>query len=217
MDLDQIKAELNSPDSQARLRALTALRFYEADTAVPLLCSRLEDPEFWVRSFVAMGLGRKRSPAGFTALQTLLDDTDANVRAEAASALGLYGKMAIAPMMVAFKQDQHWLVRRSILAALSEMDAPVELFNACTLALEDADITVRETGALTFSRFAHTDMQTAALERLLPLAQAEYPVVRAALARSLRQFDSYRAREMLVQLRQDEDHRVVAAVLEGLI
>ncbi|NEO01913.1 MAG: HEAT repeat domain-containing protein, partial [Moorea sp. SIO3I7] len=57
MDIRQIEISLKSPNAQDRLRALTALREYGSDVAVPLLTSKLKDPEFLVRSFVAMGLG----------------------------------------------------------------------------------------------------------------------------------------------------------------
>ncbi len=64
--------------------------------AIPLLISKLSDPEFIIRSFVAMGLGRQQSPESFQALVELLDhDPDANVRAEAANSLFQYGEIAI--------------------------------------------------------------------------------------------------------------------------
>lgn len=217
MDLSQIRVSLDSDDSQVRMRAITALRNYDAETAVPLLCDKLADPEFTVRSVIAMGLGRKRTPQAFEALLVLLDDADPNVRAEAASALALYGDRALPRLISMFEQDRHWLVRRSILAALGEMDAPAMLYRLCVAAVQDSDLTVREATALILVRFARTEFQTAALDHLLSLAQAEAAMVRAAAARSLRHYDLHQAREVLVQLQQDPDHRVVAAVLDGLV
>ncbi len=217
MDLSQIRVSLDSDDSQERMRAITALRSYDAETAVPLLCDKLEDPEFLVRSFIAMGLGRKRTPQAFEALQLLLDDADANVRAEAASALALYGDRALARLLAMFEQDQHWLVRRSILAALGEMEAPAPLYRLCVAAARDSDLTVREATALTLARFAGTEYQTSALDHLLKFAKADEAMVRAAAARSLRHYDLHQAREALTQLHEDDDHRVIAAVLEGLV
>jgi len=199
------------------MRAITALRSYDAETAVPLLCDKLEDPEFLVRSFIAMGLGRKRTPQAFDALLLLLDDADANVRSEAASALALYGDRALPQLIKMFERDQHWLVRRSILAALGEADAPASLYQLCVAAARDRDLTVREATALMLVRFAGTQYQTAALDHLLTLAKAEEAMVRAAAARSLRHYDLHQAREALSRLHDDEDHRVVAAVLEGLV
>lgn len=217
MDLAQIRRSLDSADSQERMRAITALRGYDAETAVPLLCHKLEDPEFLVRSFIAMGLGRKRTPQAFEALLLLIEDSDPNVRAEASSALALYGEAAIAPLLALFQRDSHWLVRRSILAVFGEIDALDALYRLCVMATQDSDLTVREATGLILGRFAKTRFQTAALDQLLQLAQAPEAIVRAAAARSLRAYDLHQAREALVQLQTDADHRVQAAVLEGLV
>ncbi|MEO0853122.1 MAG: HEAT repeat domain-containing protein, partial [Cyanobacteria bacterium J06648_11] len=96
MDIRQIETSLQSENSQDRLRAITALRGFEPEVAVPLLLDRLDDSEFMVRSFVAMGLGRKRSPQAYDALLQLLQaDPDPNVRAEAANSLALYGEPSL--------------------------------------------------------------------------------------------------------------------------
>ncbi|MEL6333580.1 MAG: HEAT repeat domain-containing protein, partial [Cyanobacteria bacterium J06626_26] len=104
MDIAEIKAILQDNDSQKRLKGIVALKEYEADVASPLLLSKQNDPEFLVRSFVAMGLGRKRSDAGFDTLLTMLDtDPDANVRAEASNSLAMYGRAAIPHLVNAFQ------------------------------------------------------------------------------------------------------------------
>ena len=56
MEINQIQIYLESSDSQERLKALTELRNFESEIVVPLLKTRQQDPEFLVRSFVAMGL-----------------------------------------------------------------------------------------------------------------------------------------------------------------
>ncbi|MEB3273583.1 MAG: HEAT repeat domain-containing protein [Prochlorothrix sp.] len=222
MDLEKIETNLRSPDFQERLRAITALRAYDSKVAVPLLCSRLGDSEFIVRSLVAMILGHKRNRDGFLALQKLLaQDVDANVRAEAANALALFGEDAIPDLITAFRQDQHWLVRRSIIAALLDLpiegDMAVEFFNLCAVALRDPDIAVQEIGIDGLGIFANTPLRTAALDKLVPLAKANHWQTRVAVSRALHSFDSHQARETLTRLRQDPDHRVVGAVLEGLV
>ncbi|MGB7442395.1 MAG: HEAT repeat domain-containing protein, partial [Coleofasciculaceae cyanobacterium] len=117
MEISQIETLLNSSDSQERLKAITELRSYDSEIAVPLLLNRLQDPEFLVRSFVAMGLGRKQSEESYAALLKLMQfDRDPNVRAEAANSLSMYGEEAVLHLVKTFQQDQHWLVRRSILA-----------------------------------------------------------------------------------------------------
>ncbi|NJM57460.1 MAG: HEAT repeat domain-containing protein [Synechococcales cyanobacterium RU_4_20] len=217
MNLEQIKLDLTSTELQARLRALTALQAFDTATAVPLLCSRLEDGEYLVRLGVAIGLGRKRSPQAYQALESLLQDSEASVRAEAVLSLSRFGLMALNTIINTFRADTHALVRGSILEAIAILPLPLELFKICSLALADEDVALQEAAVLAFGQFAKTEMQTAALDHLQPLAQSRHAVVRAALARSLHAFDNYRARELLKQLHDDTDHRVVAAVLEGLI
>ncbi|MGL5075980.1 MAG: HEAT repeat domain-containing protein, partial [Waterburya sp.] len=96
MDIDQIKIALDNTDPQQRMRGIRELRHYETDIAAPLLLDHVDDQEFLVRSFVAMGLGRKRNPDSFTALLAMMQlDKDPNVRAEAANSLSFFGDMAV--------------------------------------------------------------------------------------------------------------------------
>ncbi|MBW4495216.1 MAG: HEAT repeat domain-containing protein [Oscillatoria princeps RMCB-10] len=218
MDIYEIEAGLKSSDSQARLRALTALRNYDPPVAVPLLKTKLRDPEFLVRSFVAMGLGRKQTPEAFDALIELLSsDSDYNVRAEAANSVSLYGESAVPHLLRAFRENSHWLVRRSILAALMELPQPEALFEVCAGALADPDLTVREAAIDAFGIFAGTTKQAEALQHLLAHASSDSWRIRLRVALALRKFDAPPAFEALSRLRQDQDHRVVAAVLEGLL
>lgn len=218
MDLPEIQASLASDDSQARMRAITALREWDTEIAVPLLIGQRKDPEFMVRSFVAMALGRKRNELAFEVLLQLMeDDADPNVRAEAASAIGLYGMAAIEPLVATFGQDQHWLVRRSILAAIEALESPVSCFRVAEQALEDSDLTIREAGIECLGRFAGGELQIAALDKLLPLAESPEWQIRMMVARTLRGFDCHQARTALAVLREDDDYHVLGAVLEGLL
>ncbi|WP_338429282.1 HEAT repeat domain-containing protein [Synechococcus elongatus] len=218
MDLGKIEAKLRSSDVQERIRAMTALRAYEPAIAVPLLQGCCQDNEFVVRSLAAMALGHKRTPDSFALLQTLLhDDADANVRAEAANAIASFGEAAIADLTQAFHTDQHWLVRLSILSVLQGLNQSQMLFDLSVLALNDADLSVREAAIDLLATFADTPMQTFALDKLVPLLRSEYWQLRAHLARALHCFDHHQAREALQTLRQDDNHHVVAAVLEGSV
>ena len=66
-------------------------------------------------------------------------------------------------------------------------------------------------------RLSDTPQKETALEILLPLAASNIWQVRSRVAKALRKFDSSSAQTALLQLRQDPDHRVVAATLEGMI
>ncbi|MGK7872849.1 MAG: HEAT repeat domain-containing protein [Xenococcaceae cyanobacterium] len=218
MDIHQIEAYLKSPDSQNRLKAIAELKHYDSEVAVPLLKSKMRDREFLVRSFVAMGLGKQQTADSFAALLELIKfDSDPNVRAEASNSLSLFGEVSASHLVLAFHRDDHWLVRRSILAALIEMNCLEELFDVCACGIKGEDLTVREASIEGFGLLAGSAKQDAALDQLLPLIKAEWWRIRLVVAKALGKFDAAQAREALIQLRQDEDHRVVGAALEGLV
>ncbi|NCJ05955.1 HEAT repeat domain-containing protein [Synechococcales cyanobacterium C] len=218
MNIDQIRGYLDSKDPQSRMKAITELRHYEPDMVVPLLQTCLDDPEVIVRSFVAMGLGYKRTPEGFEALVKLVHrDADYNVRAEAANALGRYGREAIPHLLRAFYENDHWLVRMSIFPALADLDCPEQLLDLCISSLEGADQAVKEAAIAQLCLFADTPYQTRALQHLLPLVSASEWSTRRQVALALCQFQEPQAEAALTQLRKDPDHRVVAAVMERLL
>ncbi|MEH1824221.1 MAG: HEAT repeat domain-containing protein [Nostoc sp.] len=218
MEIHQIQAELKNPDFQYRLKAIAALDNYESEVAVPLLTSKLHDSEFLVRSFVARGLGNQQSAESFAALMQIMkfDDTP-NVRAEAANSLSLFGRVAVSHLVLAFYQDDHWLVRRSILAAIAEMDCPEELFDICIQGLKDEDFTAQESSVDALGLLANSSQHTAALSQILSLVNAESWRMRVRVSYALKRFDEPEAKAALNQLRQDEDHRVVGAALEDLL
>ncbi|MGB3238726.1 MAG: HEAT repeat domain-containing protein [Geitlerinemataceae cyanobacterium] len=218
MDLHQIEVYLNSNDSQDRLKGLTELRQYDAETAIPLLLKTRNDPEFIVRSFVAMGLGKKRSDEAFECLLEMLTaDRDYNVRAEAANSIALYGERSIPSLLAAFEQDEQWLVRRSILAAIAEMSAPEALYQICQIGLLDEDLTVRDAAIESFALLAGSSREAHALEALLPFVNADGWRTRYSVARALKPFNAPSAKSALSYLTKDTDHRVVGAALESLV
>lgn len=218
MNIDQIKAALDSTDSQQRMKAIRELRNYEPEVAVPLLKARLKDSEFLVRSFVAMGLGKKQNAESFAALLEMIrHDSDPNVRAEAANSLSFFGDVAASHLVLMFSLDEHWLVRRSILAALSDLNCLEELFEVSILGLSGEDRSVMESCINCLSRFADTNKQEAALEKLLPLIKDESWRTRVQVARTLGKYDHPDAVAALNQLKEDQDHRVVGAVLESFV
>jgi HEAT repeat protein len=218
MELDQIEVNLRNPDYQYRLKAIAALKDYSSEVAVPILQNQLHDSEFLVRSFVAMGLGKQRTANSFAALIEMVkfDDTP-NVRAEAANSLSLFGKVAAPQLVTVFFQDDHWIVRRTILAALVELECPNELFDVCVQAIQDEDTTVQESGVDALGSLANTDVHLSVLSQLLGLVGHESWRMRQRTVYALKQFQDYQAKEALSLLRQDEDYRVVGAVLEDLL
>ena len=217
MELPEINDGLSNSDFQYRLKAISALRAFDPETAVPILISSLKDKEFLVRSFVARGLGQQQTAASFAALleMTKFDDTP-NVRAEAANSLSLFGKVSISHLVSAFCQDDHWLVRRSILAALEELDCPEQLIEVCTEGLTGDELTIKEAAIDTLGTLANSSHHIAVLTLLLTLTQSDSSRLRARVAHALQKFDEPQAQEALIELRQDPAHQVVAATLEDL-
>ncbi len=188
---------IRSGDPSRAMPALASLRQLPAPEAIPLLLIGLQQTAFAIRSLCCAGLGYKRSEQGRQALvKVLLEDPDANVRAEAANALAYYGVVEAWPLLrQTFADDDHWLVRCSILAALAEDPTmqPAWLLDLAELALADRDGTVRVAGAELLGRL---------------LGPPPVPAGAAAVADL--------ARERLRSLTKDPDHLVVAAALNGL-
>ena len=192
-DLDVLKEAIGSGDPTRAMPALTQLRFCSDEEAVPLLVLGTQQQAFLVRSLSCSGLGYKRTEQGWAVLETLLgSDEDANVRAEAANALVSYGVERSWPLLrAAFAADDAWLVRCSILSGLAEQ-AEIKLnwlLELAEIAIADGDGTVRVSGAEILGR-----------------------IVRESQGAPI----GARARALLQPLQQDQDHRVVAAALNGL-
>ena len=218
MELHQIETYIDSPNPQNRMKAITELRNYEPNLVVPLLKRRMCDQEFVIRSFVATGLGFKRTDEGFELLLDLIEhDRDYNVRAEAANSLAKYGELAIPHLVELFQQDSNWLVRYSILAAIDLRQNPKILLELSILGLRGDDPVVREIALASLGELAKTPQEDLALGLLLSAAESEEGEIRTQVARVLRNFEDPRAQVALVNLRQDSDYRVVGATLEGLV
>ncbi len=216
MKISEIQAALQSSDSQDRLRGVTALRKCDSAVALPMLLSKVDDREFMVRSFVAMGLRQTQTAEAFAALLKMMQfDRDPNVRAEAANSLSMFGTEAISHLVEAFRRDDNWLVRRSIMAPLYEMQCPDAVFEICAIALGGEDLPVQEAAIDGLGLLANTDKQEEALQQLLPLVSSDYWGIRLRVARVLSKFDNPQARAAVSYLAKDQDHRVAGATLEA--
>ncbi len=218
MDLSQIETNLQNPDFQYRIKAIAALKDYETEVAIPILLRHIKDPEFLVRTFVARELGRQKTSESFAALlQIMRYDNTPNVRAEAANSLSLFNRISASHLVQAFVRDDHWLVRRSILAALVEMEFYPEVLEICVLGIEGEDVSVQEACIDGLSALSQSDLAAAALAKLLALKDSEHEYIRTRIAYALIQFDDPAAKAAIAELRQDQDYRVVGAALENLL
>ena len=191
MILSQIETNLQNSDFQYRLKAISALRNYPSDVAVPVLTRHIRDREFLVRTFVARELGLKQISESFVALLEMMkfDDTP-NVRAEAANSLSLFGKISASHLVQTFFADDHWLVRRSILAALLDMEFLPEIFEVCTYALEGRDKTILEAAIDTLGELFISHNSKDALSQLLKLKDSESEWIRIKVENILKNVDS---------------------------
>jgi HEAT repeat protein len=218
MNLAQVKASLASSDPQDRMRGITALRHFAPEVAAPLLLNQLDDPEMIVRSFVVMGLGFKQSEAGFhQLLEVMHHDADANIRAEAVGALAKYGKVSVPHLVEHFHQDQHWLSQISIILALPDLNCTAEFLQVARQALQGKEVAILTSAIEQLPSLIGTLQEPEALDLLLEQVQSDQWMVRRSTAIALQSFTSPRAQAALLHLRQDPDHRVVAATLENLL
>ncbi len=218
MDINQIEAYLAGNNLQEKLQAITALRNYEAEIALPILLNQMQAKDFLVRSFVARELGKKQTAESFSALLEMIKfDKDTNVRAEAANSLSLFGEISAPHLLLAFYKNDNWLVHRSILAALMELNCPQELFEVCVLGVEQEDLTVQEASIDCLASLGGTFKQDEALEQILLRVTDSSWRIRVKVAKALGKFSQPKAQIALNQLKQDEDHRVVGATLETFL
>jgi hypothetical protein len=196
-DLEQLRAAICCGDPSRSMPALAALREVPVEAAVPLLLLGLEQEAFLVRSLSCAGLGVKCNAAGRQALIRALEhDPDANVRAEAANSLVSHGLEQAWPLLLAaFRRDDQWLLRCSVLSAVAEHPEAeaAKLLELASLAIAAADGTVRVGGAEILGRLVREGGDAAGASG-----------------------EAQQARTLLQGLQADSDHRVVAAALNGL-
>lgn len=218
MELSQIQEHLNSPDSQNRMKAIVELRNYSPAVVVPLLKQRMYDREVLIRSFVAMGLGKKQNEEAFDALLDLIEnDLDYNIVAEAANSLANYGDRATPYLVRLFENNTHWLVRQSILTAIDGVKCPETFLKLCVWGLETDDLVVNLAALANLNQLATTSKATEAISVLLRFVDSSEVEVRVVVARALHAFNNPEAKAALAKLRKDSNYRVIGATLEGLI
>jgi HEAT repeat protein len=179
-----------------------------------LLLKAKNDEQFLVRSLVAMGLGHNQTQESFDTLLNMLKlDPDSNVRAEASNSLSLFGEVSIPHLQEAFIQDDAWLVRLSILAALMELNCPEVLFDICACGIQAENINVQEYCLDCLASLVQSNKEEEALHLLLSMVNDPSWSIRLRVATSLKAFAQNSAQEALNQLRKDDDYRVVAAAL----
>jgi len=186
------------------------------EIAVPILKDFFIKSDFLGRRFAVMGLMNHRTDEAFNFLQELLEkEKDDSVLAEIANTLFDFGDRAIPLLQTLFERNQNWLIRQTILSVLVESDRYDVLFNVIRQALLDPTQTVKESAILALGRLLNSDYEPEVLDLLTKLSTTDFWRDRWCVATVLRTSDNPIAKNLLAQLRLDDNHQVVAAALES--
>ena len=211
-----LEKELRSRALNIRKDALDELAELPPEIALPILRRLAAEPDFALRRLAVMGFGNHPTQESFEALQTLLaEEGDANVLAEAANSIFEFGDPAIPILQDVYKRNDHWLVRQTVLALLTEGNRPSVLLSAAVEAIGDDNQMLKETGILALAQLADSDESQAAFETLNRLAGDNRWRNRWRAAIALKLFDTPEAKQLLAKLKKDEHYRVVAAALDS--
>lgn len=215
-DLAALERDLRSAPVNRCKEVLDVLANCPSERAVPLFVGVARDGEFLRRRFAVMGLGNHKTEASFEALRSIaLQEKDSNVLAETANSLFNFGHPSLPLLQEIFDRDPNWILRQSVIAIVMESDRDDILLDMVKKALQDEEQSVIETGILALGKLLKGEQVAIALELLLNLAEDEDWRIRWRAATALTLSDAPEAKDMLARLRQDDNHRVVAAALEN--
>ena len=214
--LGQLEALLRDGSINQSRMALDELAQMPSEVVVPMLQTLTKAKNFQIRRLAVIGLGNHRTEASFQALKETLDqEKDGNVLAEAANSLFEFGDTAIPLLQALFSRCDEWLTRQTILSILMEAKQPEVLLDVVRAGLRDSTQTVRETAILAMGPLMNGPVEPEALTLLRELATAPNWRDRWRSATTLSLSSSAEAKRLLAMLSQDENHYVVAAALES--
>lgn len=208
VDLQQIAARLESPNSAERMVALASLRDVPAAEALPLIEKVLDDRVLQIRSMAVFALGVKATEKSYGILTTLLEtDPDYGIRADAAGALGyLEDPRAFEVLARAFYEDTEWLVRFSAVVSLGNLkDLRAE--KVLRQALQCEEVVMQQAAIAALGEIGCD----AALEELLEFVGAEDWLVRQRLAETLGRLSAEKSLAALKFMKKDPHPQVSAA------
>jgi len=215
--LNQIEINLRSNRIDRRKNALDELAQLPADIALPILEELATENDFALRCLAMMGFGNHLTESSFKILKnTLEQEPDSSVLAEAANSIFEFGESSIAPLQQLFERSSHWLVRQTVVSILVETNDPNVLLDIATKAIQDDVQTTKEVGILALSRLLNTPLKQQALDLFTQLSQDTDWRTRWRTAIALTGSDEPQAKQILAKLKQDENYRVVAAALDSL-
>lgn len=208
VDLDQIAANLESPNSKDRMLALALLRDVPAAQAAPLIRQVLDDDNMQIRSMAVFALGIKPDEQSLDILINLLtSDPDYGIRADAAGALGyLEDPRAFETLVRAFYEDTDWLVRFSAAVSLGNLKDP-RAHDVLMQALQSDQEVMQQAAIAAVGEIG----DVAAVEEILKFAQSPDWLVRQRLAEALGHLPSPKTEAALRYLEKDAHFQVAEA------
>jgi HEAT repeat protein len=100
---------------------------------------------------------------------------------------------------------------------MNEIDSPDLTLKLSSWGLEGEDPVVKLIAIDSLKKLKGTPYEQEAIDLLFELSTAETAEIRVQVALTLGCFDDPKAKAALAELRNDPDHRVVGATLEGMI
>lgn len=206
--LEEISAQLDSPELRDRMLALAMLRRFPSVDAVPLIKKVLNDESLQIRSMAVFALGVKHTDECYSILVHLLEfDPDYGIRADAAGALGYLGDpRAFEPLVRVFYEDTQWLVRFSAAVSLGNLKDP-RAHDVLIQALDGEEVVLQQAAIAALGEIK--DLQS--VDRILRFAQSEDWLIRQRLAEALGNLPSPKSISALKYLEKDSHSHVSEA------
>lgn len=208
LSLEQISAQLESPNLRDRMVALANLRHVSPEDAVPLIKKVLDDESLQLRSMAIFALGIKPTPECYSILVKILEnDPDYGIRADAAGALGYLGDVrAFEVLSRAFYEDTDWLVRFSVAVALGNIKDP-RAHDILIEALDSKEVILHQAAIAALGEIKDIE----SVDLILRFAQSDDWLVRQRLAEALGNLPTPKSLSALKYLEKDSHPNVAEA------
>jgi len=213
---ESVEALLKSEDYGDRLRGINQLHQLEHHEAFPLLEPVINDNNVRVRYAAVSSMSRIGQANQQRALELLrdrlLNETEADVQAAAADALGgLKLTEAFDDIVQVYRQTQEWLVEFSVIACLGEM-GDARAFDILTEALQSENQLVQTVAIGSLGELG--DPQAIAF--LEPYVHDSDWQVRSRLVQAFSRIGTEQAQQLLQQLANDQSQQVAEEAQQAL-
>jgi len=213
---ESVATLLKSDDYGDRLTGINQLRQLEPNQAFPLIEPVINDSNVRVRYAAVSQMSSlgvvDRQKALELLRDRLLNESEADVQAAAADALGALQLTQVYPDLVqVYRQTEEWLVAFSIIACLGEMGDP-RAFDLLSEALNSDNNLVKTVAIGSLGELG----DPRAVEVLQPFVNDSDWQARSRLVQALSRLGGEKAHHLLQQLAQDEAEQVAEEAKRAL-